>query len=151
MLQALQGIGHLQGQLCRLRPRVTYTCSDNQHILPSSEASRRAYLDLSPCHLPTTSHVRGKDGPSSPREQRRVGHHTGPTGATTPKSDEQLYTDFLIFHASVLAFLQEEGLGDVLSDCDIPVGETNVPVSTLERRYGSQRVDRPKRVWDFIV
>ena len=41
---------------------------------------------------------------------------------TEGKSNEQLFTDSLIFQASVLASLQSDGLTDVLSDREIPVG-----------------------------
>ena len=70
---------------------------------------------------------------------------------TEGKSDEQLFTDFLIFQASVLASLQSDGLTDVLNDREIPVGQTNVPLSVLEREYGLKRVERSMKVWNFLL
>ena len=40
---------------------------------------------------------------------------------------------------------------DVLNDHEIPVGQTNVPLSMLEREFGPKRVERSMKVWNFLL
>ena len=39
----------------------------------------------------------------------------------------------------------------MLNDREIPVGQTNVPLSVLEREYGLKRVERSMKVWNFLL